>query len=615
MSYECVIVAEKPGVARAFAKYLSGGKYRVVKIGRVTAYEFSVNGARWLSIGVSGHLMDFDFPSRYNRWSLVDPRELFFVRPIKVVRPEARKFVKALQEVGRRAKRVILATDADVEGESIAFEIMEIMRHANPNLKFSRAWFSAVTKEDLLGALRRLRELNENLANKAFTRMVLDLTIGAAFTRALTLMVEKRGSKLPRGKFLSYGPCQTPVLYLVVKRALERESFKPEKYYTLEAVLEYDGTRFKATLKQGKIKSRKEAEELLKKAKEAGVAVVSKADYSHVEQKPPVPLNTVELERRASVFLDIRPKQAMCIAEDLYQDGLISYPRTDTTIYPPTLNLRAIASMFRSFEGIGWFVEKYVLSGPIKSRQGSEDDRAHPPIYPTRAAPRAEVVRKHGEKGWKLYELVVRHFIATLSPPAVVEKQKLDLTIGGVEFEARGLKVVEEGYFHVYPYERPQERPLPYMLEGDEAKVVDLKVVARQTKPPDYLTESELLRLMRKYGIGTDATMQDHIHTNIERGYFVVRRKRCIPTPLGKAVALGLLEVVPEIVSPEVRGRMERELQKVAEGLRHPDEVIKDMKSEFLQYYDRLVERGEKLAEKLSEAVSSVFKPRRRRSS
>ena len=259
MSYECVIVAEKPGVARAFAKYLSGGKYRVVKIGRVTAYEFSVNGARWLSIGVSGHLMDFDFPSRYNRWSLVDPRELFFVRPIKVVRPEARKFVKALQEVGRRAKRVILATDADVEGESIAFEIMEIMRHANPNLKFSRAWFSAVTKEDLLGALRRLRELNENLANKAFTRMVLDLTIGAAFTRALTLMVEKRGSKLPRGKFLSYGPCQTPVLYLVVKRALERESFKPEKYYTLEAVLEYDGTRFKATLKQGKIKSRKEA--------------------------------------------------------------------------------------------------------------------------------------------------------------------------------------------------------------------------------------------------------------------------------------------------------------------------------------------------------------------
>ena len=612
LRYDVVVVAEKPGVAKAFAEYLSNGRYRRVEVEGVRVYEFSYGGGRWASVGVRGHLMDFDFPREYNNWKSVNPRKLFFIHPVRVIRKGMWKYVKALRRLARSTKLVILALDADVEGEAIAFEVMEIMYRANPSLEFRRAWFSAVTRSDLLGALTKLRSPDRKLADKAFARMMLDLTIGAAFTRALTLMVERRNCRLPKGRFLSYGPCQTPVLYLVVRRALERESFVKKKFYEIVGEFEYDGVRFKAKLEK-KFESRSEAESLAEELRSAGTGRVVKASYREKVVKPPEPLATVELERRASRFLDIRPKRVMEIAEDLYQEGLISYPRTDTTIYPPTLNLRALASKFVNWEDVGSYVRRHILSrSRITPRQGSEDDGAHPPIYPLKSASRNAVVGRFGEDGWKLYDLVVRHFLATLSPPMLVEKQEVVVGVMGVKLVARGLKVVDPGYTSIYPFEKPREAVLPYLLEGDELKILRINVVRAETRPPPYLSEAELLRLMKKYGIGTDATMQDHIHTNVKRKYFRVVRRRCIPTPLGRALALALQEVVPEALMPEVRGRMEASLKAIAEGLREPGEVVREVKGRFYEYLQRLLEAEERIAPILMNALKEVYSPSER---
>ncbi len=618
---DVLVVAEKPGVARAFAEYLSEDGYKELRIKGAKVYIFRRRGERWVSIGLRGHLMDFDFPREYSKWEAVDPRDLFFTEPVRVLRREARRYASALRELGRRARRIILAPDADVEGESIAFEAMSILRRVNPILRFERVWFNAVTPTDIRRALERPRDPNPNLANKAFARMMVDLTIGAAFTRAITLLVRRKGARLPRGRFLSYGPCQTPVLFLVVQRAVERENFKKKKYYVVEALLRAEGQEFKATYAGGPFDKKEKAEELVAKLSRAKKGMVKSADYRHKEVRPPVPLTTVELERRASRFLNVRPKETLSIAEDLYQEGLISYPRTDTNIYPPTLDLRAIASMFADHPELGRYVRREILTKRrLSPTAGNEDDRAHPPIYPTRYASEEYVKRKFGEKGWRLYDLVVRHFLATLSSNAVHENQEVKVSIEGVPFVAKGLKVVDEGFYFVYPFERPKESPLPYLVEGDVVEVLKVVVVEKETKPPPYLSESELLRLMKKYGIGTDATMQDHIHTNIKRKYFVVRNKRCIPTPLGRALALTLYETVPEIVSPEVRGNMEKELARIAEGEKHPREVVMEMKEKFLEYYDRLMERKDVLAERLVKAIDEVFerereKPTRRRRS
>ena len=603
--YDTVIVAEKPGVALAFARHLSGGKYRRVRVGRVYGYEFEYQGRRYLSIGVSGHVLNYDFPKEYNRWKGVDPRVLFTVEPVQVVRKGAWKYYDALRRLARETRRVILALDADVEGESIAFEVMSIMGRVNPSLEFRRAWFSAIMREDILQAMASLRDPDPRLANKAFARMKVDLTIGAAFTRALTLSVERRARVFPRGKFLSYGPCQTPVLYLVVKRALERESFKKKKYYVLSATLRTEeGEEFTATANLGEDKAK--ATETFEKLRDAREALVEDASYTVVQVRPPVPLNTIELERRASAYLNIRSKEALTIAENLYQNGLISYPRTETTIYPKTLNLYRVAGRFRNWEDVGWYVAKMLEKG-LKPTRGTSDDKAHPPIYPTAAASKEEVTRRFGEKAWLLYELVARHFLATISEPAEVERQKVTVKMDGLSLAAEGRRVVYEGFYYVYPYPRPRDAPLPYLVEGDKLEVLEVKLQEKTTKPPPFLSESELLALMRKYGIGTDATMQDHIHTNIERKYFVIRRKRCIPTVLGKTLAVALHDTVPALVVPEVRGRMEAELVKIATGEKKPEEVVEEIKNEFLKYYDELKKREDELAETLIAALREVY--------
>jgi DNA topoisomerase-1 len=610
MPFARVIVAEKPGVARAFALYLSGGRYELRKVAGVPVYVFKQGESLHASVGVRGHLMDFDFPREYNSWRRVDPLELFEVEPVRVVREGMENYVKALQALARSTDTVILALDADVEGEAIAFEVMDVMRRVNPRLRFLRAWFSAVTREDIIDALRNLRAPNANLANKAFARMVLDLTIGAAFTRTLTLIVEKRGA-LPRGRFLSYGPCQTPVLYLVVKRAIERENFQKKKFFQISATVRIG--RYQLKMRHDlKYEKREDAERVAQELLRARNGLVTAASYVKRIVEPPEPLATVEMERRASRFLNIRAKRAMDIAEDLYQEGLISYPRTDTTIYPPTLNLRAIAAKFAAHEELGEYVRKVILSAPqLRVRQGKESDGAHPPIYPLRYASRDEVVKRFGLEGWKLYDLVVRHFLATLSPPMVVEEQSVEVEIARIKLKAEGLKVLEPGYTTVYPFERPQESALPHVERGAQAEVLSVKVVEAETRPPPYLSEAELLRLMRKYGIGTDATMQDHIHTNVERNYFKIVRKQCIPTPLGRAVIAALSEVAPEVVSPEVRGRMEAMLKAIAEGAKDPEEVVQAVKKEFYTYLLRLRSAEEKIAPILLSAVKAVYQPSR----
>ncbi|MEM2185611.1 MAG: type IA DNA topoisomerase [Thermofilaceae archaeon] len=607
MRFHKVIVAEKPGVARAFAVYLAESRPSITEISGARVYTFRRDDRIWASIGIRGHLMDFDFPPEYNKWHSVDPLVLFKLKPAMTLREGMLKYVKALQQLAKQTTTVVLALDADTEGEAIAFEVMEVMRRANPSLRFERAWFAAVTREDLLNAIVQPRQPNPRWANKVFARMVLDLTIGAAFTRLLTLTVEKRNGGLPRGRFISYGPCQTPVLYLVVKRAIEREQFKKKKYYQIVAAVKISEHKLRVKSER-KFDSREEAQAAASQLLKNPIGVVVEAAYKERVIEPPEPLATVEMERRASRFLNIRPKRAMDIAEDLYQEGLISYPRTDTTIYPPTLNLRAIASMFTAHEDLGPFVRSVILSKPtLRVRQGKEDDGAHPPIYPLRYVKREEVVKRFGEEGFKLYDLVVRHFLATLSPPMRIEEQFIAVEVGGLKLTAEGLRILDPGYTIVYPFERPHETVLPHLERGVRVDLIEAKIAELETKPPPYLSEAELLRLMKRYGIGTDATMQEHIHTNIERKYFEVVRKQCIPTPLGKALILALSEVAPETVLPEVRGRMEAELSRIAEGAADPDQVIESVKAEFMKHFIKLREAEHKITPILMQGVTAVY--------
>lgn len=264
ISIESLVVAEKDSVAKAIAKYLAQGSVGIRRIYGIKTYWFTKDNKQWVSIGLKGHIMNVDFPEELNKWHSVEPSKLFDTEPILVIREDTISYVRALSRLGTNASTVYLALDADSEGgEAIAYEAMLVIRNVNPRAIFKRVLFSAVTRNDIIEAFNSPTNLNPGLAKRVFTRMILDLTLGAVFTRALTLSVEKADrNALARGSFLSYGPCQTPVLNLVVQRALERENFRPEKYYTLHVMVDVNG--MKVVLNHdGTFKDRQEAEKVL----------------------------------------------------------------------------------------------------------------------------------------------------------------------------------------------------------------------------------------------------------------------------------------------------------------------------------------------------------------
>lgn len=598
------MVAEKRSVAQAIAKYL-GGTYRLQKIYGVATYYFRYNGREAAALGLSGHLMDFDFAARQNIWTWLPPEELFQTPPLLVARGETLPYLKALRSLAYKAEEVYLALDADVEGEAIAYEAALAVRLVNRRAKMYRVRFNAVTYKDIRAAFQKPTRLDLKQAEKVFTRMQIDLTLGAVFTRFLTLTVK---NSLQKGQFLSYGPCQTPVLGMVVARELERRNFKPEKYYVIKALVEIGGNKIEMSA-DIRFKTRKEAEAVAAAIRQG---VVKAAIYKPHHVQPPDPLDTVELERRASRWLGINSKKTLDVAEELYRAGYISYPRTETTIYPPTLDLREVLQELAATEH-GDYAEELLRRG-FRPTRGDSDDGAHPPIYPTKAATKAEIYRTFGKAGyhaWAIYDFVVRHFLATLSPPALVEKQKIVADFGRIQLEAVGQKTLDEGYWRIYPWERQSEKPLPRVDVGDVARAVKVEVVERETEPPPQMTESELLALMRKHGIGTDATMQDHIYTNVKRGYMKMQRGKCIPTELGIALATALFKYAPELIEPTVRARMEKALQSIVKDGISPKNLVPEIKAEFEKYYQALKERREELRRALEAVLNGKQEERR----
>lgn len=602
-----LVVAEKNSVAKAIATYLAEGKVVVKKYGNIPIYLFRRGSMDYASIGLRGHLLDFDFESQYNNWRSIEPGELLKLEPLLVIRPENVGYVKAMLSLAQGSDMVILALDSDVEGEAIAYETMLLIRLRKPTIRFRRALFSAVTKRDIERAFNNLTDINPNWVKKVFTRMMLDLKYGSVFTRLLTLSAKSSKAPLNRGEFLSYGPCQTPVLNLVVQRAIERENFKPETFYRLRITIEVNGKLVKLE-SVDKYKTVEEAQAALAKVKR-GPVVVKEALSREVRQNPPKPLDTVELERRASRFLNIRSKQALDIAEELYRRGYISYPRTETDIYPPTLDLKGILRELAKVPVYSGYAGRLLRAGQLKPTAGKSTDNAHPPIHPVQGIDKAGLMAAfRNVRYWLIYDLVARHFLATLSPPATIEEQVLTIDAGGVLFKVSGLRVVDEGYLAIYPFERPKDNPLPISGIKPRAPVTlrEAEVVKKKTSPPPYLSESELLRLMKKYGIGTDATMQDHIHTNVKRRYMRIVKGQCIPTPLGKALIGSLAKYAPTLIDPEFRARMEKALSMIQYGKATPQSVRANLESEALKVYQLVKPHEGDIGRELANALRSL---------
>ncbi len=606
-----LIVTEKDSAARKIAEIL-GGRPSVKEHGRgrqkVRSYHFTLEGDDAVAIGLRGHVMETVFPNTYRRWSLKYLGDMIENPGLAwVVDGGAAGTLAALRAVAKGATDLVIATDYDREGELIGHEAIEILRgdalkhnpgdkpekkkrakkgsttppppepavpgdpHVKPMLpaavvdRHVRIRYSALTPEEVNAAFAKPSTVDFNLAEAAHSRQDIDLIWGAVLTRFMSLASYRYGSD-----YLSVGRVQSPTLRLIVDRELERRAFVPVPYWEIKATLAHGEDVVEAAHAKGRFDTLETMEAALAGAA-AETAEVTAYEAKPRKDSPPPPFNTTAL-MSASSGAGITPARAMRAAESLYLDGLVSYPRTDNTVYPPSLDLRGSLEALAGWQPVAATAARLARQDRYTPSRGKKRTTDHPPIYPV-GVPAKEL---SGDQA-KVYDLVVRRFLATLLPAAVIEGQRVDFRVGVEPFLARGSRVAEPGYLEVYEkFAAKRERPLPKLAVGDTLAVRDLHSESKETQPPGRYGQGKLIEKMEDLGLGTKATRADIIQHLYDRNY--VRDNPVEPTELGMALIAAFdaaMEKAPvDISSTEMTAEIERQMDRISEGELSRSEVV-----------------------------------------
>ena len=366
-----LIITEKNNSAKKIAEILSGGEAKADATYKVPFYIWTDSGGEQMTVGLKGHVMGVAFPEGYSNWQETDLHDLIDAE--LVPEPTDKNVVKAVRKLAKGADEIVIATDFDREGELIGLEALQQVLDVNPKVAsdeigarppVARARYSALTKDEIERAFGELDQLSYDLAYAGSARQDIDLIWGATLTRAVSLASRRFGSN-----FLSVGRVQSPTLALIVERELERRAHVAKPFWEVFAKFAHPDGSFEAHHSTDKFWDREEADAALAGTNSPGV--VKEVSSRRNTRKPPTPLNTTAFTTDASSRLGITPAAAMRIAEDLYMDGFISYPRTDNTVYPKSLNTKElVASLVRipDFEAAKGLLDK-PLSRPAARRR------------------------------------------------------------------------------------------------------------------------------------------------------------------------------------------------------------------------------------------------------
>jgi DNA topoisomerase-1 len=581
-----LIIAEKNIAAHRIAQILSGEKrLQVSKDGGVPTYSYDET----VVMGLRGHVVDVDFLPEYADWRSREytPRSLIDAPIVKKV--TERKIVGLIQKLGKKADLVTIATDYDTEGELIGKEACEIVRSVNRKVPVFRARFSAITPSEIVNAFANPSVLDLALAGAGEARQVIDLVWGASLTRFISLAARRGGTNI-----LSVGRVQSPTLAMIVDREKEIESFIPEPYWNLDIITEKDGTAFGAEHAQGRFF--REDEALVARDRTREPLVVSEIKETEKQDRPPAPFDTTGYIVAAG-RLGIAAGKAMQIAEDLYMNGYISYPRTDNTIYPKSLDLTAILRTLQRtvFRADAVWVEEHRRGSPVRGKKESTD---HPPIHPTGAASQEDL----GEERWRIYELVVRRFLATLSADARWMMMKVSLRAGEEPYTANGSRLLEAGWRRVYPYSEAQEHPLPALSAGLSLPLREVHLEAKETQPPQRYSQSRLIQRMEELGLGTKSTRHEVVGKLLTRRYIQGNPVR--PTLVGRAVIDTLEDHADTITKPEMTQTLDAHMQQIKEKKRERDDVITESRQMLHEVFRELEEHREEIGEEIQERTA-----------
>ena len=535
-----------------------------------------------------GHVRDLpakaaEIPAELKKesWSTLGVNVEDDFQPLYIVPPDKKKIVRELKSLLKQVDELILATDEDREGESIGWHLAQLLE---PKVPVKRMVFSEITRKAIREALENTRDVDENLVAAQETRRVLDRLYGYTLSPLLW-------KKIARG--LSAGRVQSVAVRILVQRELERLAFRSGSYWDLDARLATKANQsFEAglvTVGGRKVASGKDFDENTGRIKEGvDVLLLSEEDarslherlqssewsvtsIEHREQmrRPPAPFITSTLQQEANRKLGMSARQAMQTAQRLYEDGHITYMRTDSV----TLSGEALtATRARIQQDYG---ETYMLESPRQYTGKTKNaQEAHEAIRPAGEEMKtgAEIGLSGGEL--KLYDMIWKRTMATQMPEARLRFDTITITAADAEFRAVGRHVEFPGFFRAYvegsddpdAVHEEEEASLPELAEGDVLKCLELEPVGHETKPPARYTEASLVRKMESEGIGRPSTYASIIGTIQDRGYARKSGSQLIPTFTALAVTRLLEERFPNLVDFQFTAQMEQSLDDISNG-------------------------------------------------
>lgn len=565
-----LIVAEKNISARRIAEILAGGKkVAEQKDAGVSTYHFG----DMVTVGLRGHVVEIDFEPGYQNWrsETATPRSLIDAKTIKV--PTEKKIVSLLQKLAKKADLVTIATDFDTEGELIGKEAYELVRAANKKVTIDRARFSAITAQELSHAFSNTTELDFALAAAGEARQSIDLMWGASLTRFISLAARRGGQNI-----LSVGRVQTPTLSMIVDREKEIEAFVPEKYWQLALDFEKRGEVIEARHTNGRFHEKAAAEQARDRTQSP--LVVKEVRTGTKQDRAPSPFDTTTYIV-AAARLGLSAANAMRIAEDLYMNGFISYPRTDNTVYPPSLDISGILNTLKNSpfkKDVEWVIAH---RRPIPTR-GKKSSTDHPPIHPTGGATREML----GDDAFRVYELVLRRFLATLAPDAQWKTLKILFDANGEEYTTTGGQLMEQGWHAVYPFSEARETLLPEFTTGEKLPIRKVTLDEKETQPPARYTQSKLIQRMEELGLGTKSTRHEVIAKLVSRKY--VEGTPLRPTLVGRVVTESLEQHADTITKPDMTRTLESHMQQIKQSQRTREDVIRESRDMLHRAFDQL---------------------------
>lgn len=546
-----LVVVESPAKAKTIEKYLGSGHRVLASFGHVR-----------------------DLPPKDGS---VDPDQEFSMQ--WQVSPDRSKQLKAITDEAKKADTLILATDPDREGEAISWHVQEVLRQKKAlPANVQRVTFNAITNSAVTEAMKKPRELDEDLIDAYKARRALDYLVG--FTLSPILW-----RKLPGAK--SAGRVQSVALRLIVDREREIEIFKPQEYWQVTAAFEADGQRFTARLVQldgNKIErltigNRGDAE-AAKSVVEAGRFTVQSVETKPFSRNPPPPFTTSTLQQEAARKLGFSASHTMRVAQSLYEDGLITYMRTDGVDMAPeaiSAARRAIASRYDA-----GFVPDRPRQYQSKIKNAQE---AHEAIRPTDFdRPRAA----SGDHG-RLYELVYNRALASQMASARLERTTVELVDGAgrATLRATGQVVLFPGYLVLYEEGRDEKAEdeegarMPALRDGDAPVKTGVEANQSFTQPPPRYSEASLVKRLEELGIGRPSTYAATLQTLKDREYVRVDKGRFVPEESGRLVTAFLERFFEKYVSYDYTAELEEELDDVSGGRLDWQKLLDDFWRDF----------------------------------